>query len=242
MENLKTFDEIIESLRKIKDQGYYKTIRSGNTGVGATLEHLLQIPENNIAGPNGHQTELKSRRKTSSGMMTLFTKSPDPPNINTKLLKYYGYPDDKQPNKTVLHTTVYTKKFNTIQGKESFKINSLSDKIEVVHKNPIASLPVPYWTKESLENAFLKKYPLWLLYVIADSRGRGEDEEFWFNEAYQLSGFSFKNFLRLLETKTIYVDIRIGVYPDGRSHDHGTGFRIRHDNLDQCFSTRKRVL
>jgi len=242
LEKLKTFDEIIEDLKKIKERGYHKTIRSGNTGVGATLEHLLQIPENNIAGPNGYQTELKSRRMKSSGMITLFTKSPSPPRINAKLLKYYGYPDEDQPGKSILHTTIYSKKFNTIHGKESFRVNLLPDKIEIIHKNPVTSIPVPYWTRQSLETAFLKKYPRWLLLVIAESRGHGKNEEFWFNKAYQLSGFSFQNFLNLLENNTIYVDIRIGMYPNGNPHDHGTGFRIRHDNLDQCFSSRKRML
>lgn len=242
MKKLKTFNEIVKSLDKIKKQGYHKTIRSGNTGIGATLEHLLEIPENNIAGPNGHQTELKSRRKHSSGMVTLFTKTPDPPKINSVLLKHYGYPSKNLPHQKNLHTTIYTQKFNTINNNESFKINMLPDKIEIVHKNPIASIPVPYWTKLSLEKAFLKKYPRWLLFVIADSRGNGKNEEFWFNEAYQLSGFSFTNFLKLLENQTIYVDIRIGLYPDGRPHDHGTGFRIQHDKLDQCFSSRTRVL
>lgn len=242
MENLKTFDEILECLKEIKKQGYHKTIRSGNTGVGATLEHLLQIPENNIAGPNGYQTELKSRRKHSSGMVTLFTKTPEPPKINSVLLKHYGYPSKKLPQRKNLHTTVYTQKFNTIHNNDSFKINVLHDRIEIVHKNPITSAPVPFWTKASLEKAFLKKYPRWLLLVIADSKGKGENEEFWFNEAYQLSGFSFTNFLKLLENQTIYVDIRIGVYQNGRPHDHGTGFRIQHDKLDQCFSSRTRVL
>lgn len=239
---LKTFDEIIESLKEIKKHGYHKTIRSGNTGVGATLEHLLQIPENNIAGPNGYQTELKSRRRYSSGMVTLFTKTPAPSKINSALLKHYGYPSKKHPQQKNLHTTAYTHKFNTINNKESFKINLLHDRIEIVHKNPIPSVPVPYWTKASLEKAFLKKYPRWLLFVIADSRGKGENEEFWFNEAYQLYDFSFTNFLKLLENQTIYVDVRIGTYSNGRPHDHGTGFRIQHDKLEQCFSSRTRVL
>jgi len=34
------------------------------------------------------------------------------------------------------------------------------------------------------------------------------------------------------------VDIRIGQYPDGRPHDHGTGFRVLPDKLDLCFSNR----
>lgn len=67
-------------------------------------------------------------------------------------------------------------------------------------------------------------------------------EEFCFNEAWLLSGFSFDNFLKLLREETILVDIRIGQYPDGRTHDHGTGFRVFPDKLDLCFSQRERII
>ena len=51
---------------------------------------MLGIEENNIAVPNGHQTELKSGRKGSPNMRTLFTKSPISQRINTELLERFG--------------------------------------------------------------------------------------------------------------------------------------------------------
>ena len=71
---------------------------------------------------------------------------------------------------------------------------------------------------------------------------RSSKEEFWFNEAWLLSGFSFSNFLNMLKERVILVDIRIGQYPDGRSHDHGTGFRVFPDKLDLCFSYREKII
>ncbi|HRR95408.1 MAG TPA: MvaI/BcnI family restriction endonuclease [Candidatus Ratteibacteria bacterium] len=71
---------------------------------------------------------------------------------------------------------------------------------------------------------------------------KGSNEEFWFNEAWLLSGFNFDNFLNLLREGTILVDIRIGQYPDGRPHDHGTGFRVSPDKLDLCFLHRETIL
>lgn len=76
----------------------------------------------------------------------------------------------------------------------------------------------------------------------AEARGKGLEEEFYFNEAWLLSGFSFDNFLKLLREGTILVDIRIGQYLDGRTHDHGTGFRVFPDKLDLCFSHRERII
>jgi len=60
----------------IKEMGYVKTHRTGNTGIGKTLEDLLGITENNVPGPNAAMVELKSVRKNVSSMLTLFTKSP----------------------------------------------------------------------------------------------------------------------------------------------------------------------
>jgi len=62
-----------------------RTHRSGNTGIGKTLEDLLGIEENNIPGPDGAMIELKSSRKSATSMMSLFTKSPLPKSANTEL-------------------------------------------------------------------------------------------------------------------------------------------------------------
>lgn len=63
------------------------------------------------------------------------------------------------------------------------------------------------------------------------NRGSGSDEEFWFQDAYEVSGFDYDALIKLLEEGKLYIDLRIGQYRDGRTHDHGTGFRIR--EIDQ---------
>ena len=45
-------EEFITKLGKIRDCGYLKSHRSGDTGIGKTLEDLLGIDENNISGPD----------------------------------------------------------------------------------------------------------------------------------------------------------------------------------------------
>ena len=235
---MKGYYSILKKLKEIKKMGYVKTHRAGNTGIGKTLEDLLGIKENNIPGPNARMIELKSARKNVSSMLTLFTKSPLPPKANSVLLERFGYKSKRGNNKKELHTTVSAKEFNTLKDKSGFKIVIEKDKINLV---TAANEVVGYWDKETIKNSFEKKMPN-LLYVKADSRGSGHDEEFWFNEAWLLSVFDFKNFVRLLQEGTILVDIRIGQYPDGRAHDHGTAFRIMPAKLDLCFSYKKRIL
>jgi len=232
------YEELIQKLNTIKNMGWIRTHRAGNTGIGKTLEDLLGITENNVPGPNAKMIELKSARKNASSMLTLFTKSPLPRRANSALLKRFGYLSARGNERKELHTTVNAIEFNTLKGKPGFKIDIQDDKIALV---TVENEIVGYWDRETLKNSFERKLPK-LLYVKAESRGQGSNEEFWFNEAWLLSSFDFDNFMRLIRDGTIFVDIRIGQYPDGRPHDHGTGFRVFPDKLDLCFSHRERVI
>ena len=233
---MKTYEVLLERLKKLKKRGFVKTHRSGNTGIGKTLEDLLGIEENNFPGPDGITTELKSARKNSKSMLTLFTKSPDPHGINSKLLKNFGYPGEN--GKLHLHSTINALEFNTLKGKTGFKIEIKDGQINIASK--LKNI-VPYWKKETLQKSFEKKYKE-LLYVKAESEGSDSNEKFHFNEAWLMKGFDFDNFVKLLKNGEIKVDIRIGQYEDGSPHDHGTGFRVFPDKLDLCFKKRKQVV
>jgi len=236
---MKGYQEIIKKLKAIKKMGYVKTHRPGNTGVGKTLEDLLGIKENNIRGPNATVIELKSARKNVLSMLTLFTKSPLPKKANSVLLKKYGYPSARGNKRRELHTTVNAKEFNKLKGKPGFKIAIKNKRLNLI--TPKEDEILGYWDKETLKKSFERKLPK-LLYVKAEAKGKGSGEEFWFNEAWLLSGFNFDNFLKLLKQGVIFADIRIGQYPDGRTHDHGTAFRVFPDKLDLCFEHREEII
>lgn len=232
------YDELVNKLKEIKERGYIKTRRLGDTGIGKTLEDLLGIEENNVPGPNAEMIELKSARKNASSMLTLFTKSPLPPKANSVLLERFGYESARDNKRKELHTTVNAMEYNQLKGRPGFKINMQKDRINLITtENEV----VGYWDEETLKNSFERKLPK-LLYVKAEARSKGPNEEFWFNEAWLLSGFNFSNFLNLLKERVILVDIRIGQYPDGRPHDHGTGFRVLPDKLDLCFSHKEKIM
>ncbi len=172
-------------------------------------------------------------------MLTLFTKAPLPSRINRQLVEKFGHP--AKHGKKVLHTTVNAVSKNNLYGKPAFIVLVQRTRIELVHDD-YGDLPTPYWNSIDLEKAFNRKYPQNLLYVKADCRGRGRAEEFHYNEAWLMSGFSFPRFIELLVSGQILIDIRLGQYPDGRLHDHGTGFRVMPDNLDMCFNKREQIL
>lgn len=247
------YPEFQRKIAQIKEMGYVQTHRKGDTGIGKTLEDLLGITENNIAGPDFATYELKAGRKESVSMLTLFTKAPLPASANKRLLEVFGYAQRKVPRdykqisltgKGVdeskipvedkeLHVTVDALKANSV----GLKLGVKEKKLFIENDKGVEA----YWDNSTLREAFEKKYHK-LVYVLADHRTEGGKEHFWFNEVMLLDGFSFERFSELVVEGKLKVDIRIGHYPDGRLHDHGTGFRILPKYLPQCFKTINRVL
>lgn len=232
-----TYQELVQKLKQLKKGGYVRTHRRGDTGIGKTLEDLLGIEENNVPGPNARMLELKSARKGSPSMLTLFTKSPLPRRkAISELVEKFGYPSPKDGRK-ILHATLKATAFTNIKGRRALTVKT-NDRIEIVS---VKGEVMGYWDMETMEKVFERKLP-GLIYVKANATGRGSSEEFWFNEAWHLKGFSFQNFKKLVRDGIICVDLRIGQYPDGRPHDHGTGFRIQPDKLELCFETQERIM
>jgi hypothetical protein len=247
------YPEFRLKIAQVKAMGYVQSHRKGDTGIGKTLEDLLGITENNIAGPDFATYELKAGRKESVSMLTLFTKAPLPASANRRLLEVFGYVQRKVPRgyrqasligKEVdgsnirvadkeLHVTVDALKPNSV----GLKLGVEENRLFVENDRSVEA----YWDNGTLREAFEAKYHR-LVYVLADHRIDGGKEHFWFNEALLLDGFSFERFSELVVEGKLKVDIRIGHYPDGRLHDHGTGFRILPKYLPQCFKTIDRIL
>lgn len=236
-----TLDDFIREYTKIKGMGWITTHRSGPTGIGKTLEDLLGIPENNYHEPDFGEYELKSCRLDSNSMLTMFTQTPQPARANTYLREKYGYASDAYDNdEKVLHSTLTASRFVPISNTgHSLKIVCSADKISIASEMGIENV---FWDRVALHKSFDKKYKNKFVYAKAESRGAGASEEFYFTKAYEVSGFSYESFVQLLEEGNIYVDLRIGQYPDGRTHDHGTGFRIREIDQPLLFRINRRIV
>jgi len=244
------YQEFLLKLQQIQKMGWVKSHREGDTGIGKTLEDLLGISENNISGPDFSNYELKSGRKNSPSMLTLFTKTPQPYGAIGELLKNFGYPNRKtknitqmrfllldkseiSPHEKELHVTVDSLAPNTVGLKLKVKNNRLYiDNVKGIEA---------YYDQDTLRQCFEQKYDK-LIYVLADSKGTRDNELFFFNEAYLLESFNFENFSRLIQAGKLKVDLRVGHYPDGRLHDHGTGFRILPKDLPESFERIQRIL
>ena len=232
--NLKTLKK---KLREIKKMGFVKTHRRGNTGIGKTLEDLLGIKENNIPLADiGGIAELKSCRKSAKSMITLFTLEPLPRggDRDRKLLDNFGYSKRANQRFKELHSTLYCKRYNN----QNLKLSVEKDKIRVKGKGKRLNI---FWDMESVEKKFNKKLPA-LVYVLANTKLIEGYEYFHFNEAYLLEVFDFKLFKNRVRVDDIVVDFRMYYRPNGSVRNHGTGFRVKINKLDDCFSKRTRLI
>lgn len=221
------------ALEKIKSKGFIKSLRSGDTGIGFTLETELGIVENNLQihdlSWEGEPIELKAQRKTATSNITLFTKEGVKGTYDdVSLLKKYGYSD--VDGKTALRITITTKTFNP----QGFKLAIDKNKktLNIIHKNDGV---IWYYTIPSIMEKLSKKLSSNLLLVFADSRKKGTTEYFHFNEAYFLSKLSDTNFIKLLEEGKLVVEFRMFLRDNGTARNHGTGFRLNERYLKELY-------
>jgi len=236
MPNYDDFEEFVERLQEIESMGYIKTHRAGNTGIGKTLEDLLRIEENNIPGPDAAGVELKSARRNSGSMMTLFTKEPPRGSRElwaSSLVEKYGYEDDD--GRPALKITLHVDQFNN----QGFRTVTDEDGVHIEHEDDgiVATYPLNY-----LRDAYEEKFPEMVL-VEADIQTIDGDEYFWYNEGYYLEGFNGDEFLNLIRESIINIDLRMHLRDSGGARNHGTAFRIKDTSkLDRAFETRSQLI
>ncbi len=224
--NLEEFEEKIKELKK---QGYIETKRTGNTGIGHTLEQIIGLTENNIAGPDLENIELKSQRKNVSNRITIFTFNRGVWKIKQKdLIEKYGYVDTT--GRKALYCTVSNE-----PNPQGLYLGIAGDRLGLFHEDGIS---IAEWKIEDLIDTFKFKLPN-LIMVIADTRinSRGR-EEFWYNKAYYLKGANKKTFIRYIQRGVIIVDIRMHIKENGSVRNHGTGFRMEEKYIPDCFGEK----
>ncbi len=246
-------NKVIEGFKKdflkIKESGFVESHRSHNTGIGKTFEDLMNIVENNnfLADYMG-VLELKSSRELSNSMVTLFTKAPThPKGVNSTLRETYGEPDQKAGGLKTVHSTFSALKFNTFFGKFGFKLQVDEDKkriyihVKNLKTDKIENIEI-YYDFDVVKEIIEKKCD-YIAYIKAEPKHENEKEFFKFKNAILLSGLTFDRFIKFVKEGLILYDIRIGVYRsgkmNGKTHDHGSGFRILKNNLNKVFDVQE---
>lgn len=232
-----TKQELIKKLIEIKKTGFIKTHRLHDTGIGKTLEDLLDITENNISLPDSGKFELKAKRVGSESMLTIATKSPEPKGINRVLFENYKYKDKE--GSYCIHSTVFGSRYNP----QGFKLTLRQNKLILENKNNIEA----HWPITIFDDVLKSKSDKVFL-AFAETKGKRntKNEQFHYIEAYLLSGLNVDKFATAIENDKLKVDIRIGVYRSGKSqgryHDHGTAFRINKRDFLHLYDNYKQLI
>ena len=222
-----TLEEVRERLSSIKQMGYVRTMRRGPTGIGYTLESLLEIDENNISAPDLGTFELKAKREQHTGMTTLFTfnkKAWKMPPLDA--VRRYGSPDkdgrlgiyytmDLVPNSAGLFLSV---------GDHSVTVRSIDGSL------------IAEWQLAEIARRFNAKSQN-LLLVKAKVEERHRMEYFFFNRARLLSGGATASILKSqFSSGVLRLDLRLHDLGT-RARNHGTGFRVFENDLEHFYQS-----
>lgn len=230
----KHLEELIEVVENIIEAGWHPSSRKGSTGIGKTFEDLLGKEEDNHDLPDFHDIEIKTRDKASNSMITLFTKSPSyPKGANTFLRNNFGVKDEFGNN--ILHMTVSgVNKTNSEKYAYDFKVevDRKNEKLNLIvyNKNGEIVSDNVFWSFVDLKKQIDKK--LKFIVIISGEVKKLENGQraYKYNEIDLVTGLSVEKLLEAIESGDLKVDIRIGAYKSGKNkgktHDHGTGFRI----------------
>jgi hypothetical protein len=239
-----SIEKIRTEFYRIKSLNFVECSRPNNTdgGIGNTFEDLLGVAENNKKEADFEEFEVKSKRLFNTSYISLFTKSPDfPEKANSFLRENYGeIRDPNHPEKKKLYASVFGHRDSIIYSKYKMKlnVNRLDEKLELYVKDLNDRLLTSvFWRFETLKKASSKMKDL--LLVLADMKNTDGKRYYHFTQAEIYQGFDFEKLLQCVEDGSIMFDIRIGVYNSGKNlgktHDHGSGFRVKKENFKNLY-------
>lgn len=231
-----TLKELVEKLQAISEMGYVKALRRGNTGIGYTFESLIGLEETNIPIPDiGGRVEIKTTRKDSSSLVTLFTFNRGVWLKKQKeIIEQFGYEDEK--GRKALKSTIFYNRPNSL----GLYIN-IDDSKHIIRLLSSNHELLAEWDVYVVVGVFSSKLSR-LLFVLADRRIIQGQEEFHFNEAYLLTEPNPRNFLNAFKNSLVGIDLRMHLKGNGTVRNRGTGFRMREKDMLELYGNKSKLL
>lgn len=251
-----TKQSLIKELLKIRAAGWHEIRRNKkNAGhIGNTLEDLLGIQENNLPLPNASEWELKTQRKNTSSLLTLFHMEPSPKalNITQYLLKNFGWKHEKsgiayQENERSFRQTLSYHN-PTIRGFDldidnanrkifvRFNIDKIEDSLQD-YKNSLIDANnynldinhIPYWGFDDVfHKAGIKLKNCF--FIRAEEKSEDGRKFVKYEDIMMLSSFKIGKLIDNVIANNVYIDF------DARTgHNHGTKFRIKPSAIPELY-------
>ena len=241
-------DELIDRLKDIHKEGFVKGVSRGDTNVGMTLEHMLDIPPNSSKEPDYKGIELKTKRFSFTKpktLQTLFTCVPDWKSSNTtakKILDTWGYwaDDEIVGRRFNLYCTVSAHVPNSqglyfeVKENQDLLIN-YGDKPENKH------LFVAQWDMNELRKRLSVKHHE-TVWISATTELRRDGEYFRFDKVVHTKTPNIQMLGYLLDSGIVTLDYTLHYKPDGNTRDHGYIFRIHPRNMSLLFPNPETII
>ncbi len=238
MTTINPLEELKSIFKTIQDAGWHESHRKGNTGIGKTFEDLLDKEEDNKDLPDFYDIEIKTHDEGGVSLVTLFTKSPsNPRGANTYLREKFGKYDEF--GNKILHQTISATQPTTSNVYDySFQVSVdwENERVYIVVYDKFGELIDGhiFWTFRDMENQLKRK----LKKIALVSANKKEEEGivyYKYNSIRLITGLNIISLVEAIDQGDVKIDIRIGAYKSGKNkgktHDHGTGFRISERNL-----------
>lgn len=229
--------EFLKRFDPISQRGYVRTMRAGSTGIGYTLESLLNIRENNAPHGDLLGLEIKAYRDDERQFddrhkMNLFLKEPvwHDRNSTADRIRRYGYTDDQGRPAWYQSVTIQRN-----QARLSLALDHEQGRVLLKRRRRT----IAHWTFDVLRQRLTEKLNE-IVFVAAATRGTGGDEEFHFRTVTYCRQPSIEQLLHLIEAGVVIVELRMHVQPTGTARNHGTAFRLKKHRLIDLFAVQRR--
>ena len=238
---------LINKLEIISAKGFIDTLRSGDTGVGMTLETLLGIKANSNRAPDYFGIEIKAKRVTgrqnrATTRATLFSQVPDwdvsACRNGMAILNKHGYTDPETKR-----LQLYCTNSNTPNPQGLYlKIDENNGVLESLKSRNGVIEKVASWKMENLRTQLEVKHKK-TFWVKAKARtNESGTEQFHYIEVDKTELPLSSNLATLIEIGAVTMDYTLSQKATGNSaRDHGYLFKIHPANFDLLFPPSKSI-
>jgi len=231
---------LLSRLSDISKQGFVASQRSGDTGVGFTLESLLGIRANSSKDPDFQGIEIKAGRiaegsRSKKSRTSLFSQVPEwsssPCRSATELLEKVGY-IEHLTGRMQLYCT------NSVKPNPQGLFLELTSSDEWLESRWLDNFGVKQtlvrWNMNTLRNRLSAKHAN-TFWVSAESRQGRDGEEFRYNSVTHTRHPLIWNLGPAIEAGKVTLDFTLSQKPSGMTRDHGYLFKLHERSIDFLF-------
>ena len=223
-----------------KFQGtWVDSLRTGDTGIGYTLESLLGIQENNDMKADFLGIEIKSKRKkenqsTVHGKLNLFQQGPEWASKKSAIERIQEIGLLNANGLYSCYSQVTTKPNNLNLA----LLPDASDLKVDLKKNDVS---IGHWLNATLEARLMEKHTR-AVFVLASEKITKTRNAYCYDELIYCEQPSINRFMDLISKNQLVFEFTMSQKENGSVRNHGYPWRLnREDLLDQLFAVRVKL-